>query len=320
MTMVISSLQDMGKIVALAACFVAVVVSYVHADDCSRARQEYERGTGLKGLEERRDVFQRSVELCPTYAEAHVNLADAYENMALHRPPEDPQYNSLINLAIEHYEKAIEHNPNLFQPYVGLGEIYMMRGQIEMAKQALESALSLNPQHYRTRKNLRWVEAELARQNDGFKTSKAILESVQASDGVAGPVPMGPEPYIHGRNRQRFINIIFDEWSDRLNRKETIEQLNEIGEALASEELANFTFIVEGHTDPRGGYERNVRLSWDRANAVKKYLVEKFKIDPSRINTQGLWYSRPRFPNDSSENMLKNRRVELLFIDNQEKR
>jgi OOP family OmpA-OmpF porin len=117
------------------------------------------------------------------------------------------------------------------------------------------------------------------------------------------------------KDRMRFNNILFDEWSFKLTRPEAVRQLKEIGEALSSQELKDSSFVVEGHTDPRGGEDRNMKLSSDRAEAVKKYLIENFKVDTSRVQTQGLGYSRPRFPNDSEVNMLKNRRVELLFID-----
>ena len=117
------------------------------------------------------------------------------------------------------------------------------------------------------------------------------------------------------KDRLRFNNILFDEWSPKLTRPEAVKQLEEVGKALSDPELADSAFVVEGHTDNRGGLDRNMKLSWDRAEAVKGYLIDKFKVDPSRITTQGLGYSRPRFPNDSQEHMLKNRRVELLFVD-----
>ncbi len=296
------------------------VLAAAASDNCRQARDFYGKGAVRIDPQERVRAFQKAVELCPSFAEAHVNLADAYENLARLRRPEDPQYNLFLDLAREHYQEAIRLNPNLWPPYVGLGDVCVMTGQFMMAKQAWKSALSLNPNEKKILEKLQWVEAKLGPDRHGLKRAKEILEEVRNSKGAAGPVTMSILPYTEARDRQRFINIIFDEWSDRLNRKETIEQLNEIGEALASEELANFTFIVEGHTDPRGGYKRNQRLSWDRSNAVKRYLVEKFKIDPSRITTQGMGYSRPRFPNDSAENMQKNRRVEVLFIDNQAKR
>lgn len=63
------------------------------------------------------------------------------------------------------------------------------------------------------------------------------------------------------KDRLRFDDVLFDEWSSQLNRTEAIEQMQEIGKALASPYLADTDFVVEGHTDDRGGRERNMRLS-----------------------------------------------------------
>jgi hypothetical protein len=47
------------------------------ADDCQKAKQEYERGRQLVNPEKSRDAFQKAVKLCPTLAEAHYHLAYA---------------------------------------------------------------------------------------------------------------------------------------------------------------------------------------------------------------------------------------------------
>ncbi|MCX7878276.1 MAG: OmpA family protein [Ignavibacteria bacterium] len=70
---------------------------------------------------------------------------------------------------------------------------------------------------------------------------------------------------------------------------------------------------ISGHTDSRGSAERNQKLSEDRANAVKDWLVAK-GIDPKRITTVGYGEDKPIAPNDSPENMAKNRRIEFKRI------
>jgi outer membrane protein OmpA-like peptidoglycan-associated protein len=70
---------------------------------------------------------------------------------------------------------------------------------------------------------------------------------------------------------------------------------------------------ISGHTDSRGSNSSNQRLSEDRANSVKFWLVAK-GIDGSRITTVGYGEDRPIAPNDSPENMLKNRRIEFKRI------
>ncbi len=67
---------------------------------------------------------------------------------------------------------------------------------------------------------------------------------------------------------------------------------------------------ISGHTDSRGSNSKNQTLSEQRASSVKEWLVAK-GIDGSRITTVGFGEDKPIAPNDSEENMLKNRRIEF---------
>ncbi len=68
---------------------------------------------------------------------------------------------------------------------------------------------------------------------------------------------------------------------------------------------------VEGHTDSRGTAEYNKGLSERRAQSVVDYLVSK-GIAASRLSAIGYGEAAPVAPNDTPENMFKNRRVELV--------
>ncbi len=302
-------------IVLLSLSFIAAGVHAANADDCRVAREEYERGSGLVRIQDRVQAFLKAVQLCPSFAEAYVNLADAYEKLAFRRRHGDPERERLLDMALSTYQEAKQHNRVLVHPYLGRGIIYLRIGRYDAARREFAAALAINPENQTIREYLKTTEKAMAGDHDGFRTKKQILDKAWQARRIAESEKMSIEKETHVRDRQRFINIVFDEWSSELNRKEAIRQLKEIGKAIASEELVDYSFVVEGHTDPRGGLERNRVLSWNRANAVKKYLAEKFRIDPHRITAQGFGYSRPRFPNDSEENMLKNRRVEILFIN-----
>lgn len=45
--------------------------------------------------------------------------------------------------------------------------------------------------------------------------------------------------------------------------------------------------VVEGHTDATGSADRNLMLSWDRAMTVFKVLVERYGIEPQRLQPVG---------------------------------
>ena len=67
---------------------------------------------------------------------------------------------------------------------------------------------------------------------------------------------------------------------------------------------------LEGHTDNQGDPALNVKLSLDRVNEVKKYLVQK-GIAGTRITTEGYGGSKPIASNDQEETRKLNRRVEF---------
>jgi OOP family OmpA-OmpF porin len=71
--------------------------------------------------------------------------------------------------------------------------------------------------------------------------------------------------------------------------------------------------IVVGHTDSVGSAAANQRLSVRRAEAVKKYLVEK-GIEPNRIYTEGKGATQPIADNKTAEGRAKNRRVEVEVV------
>ncbi|RFP66176.1 hypothetical protein D0N36_05525 [Hymenobacter lapidiphilus] len=67
---------------------------------------------------------------------------------------------------------------------------------------------------------------------------------------------------------------------------------------------------LEGHTDNQGEPQLNVKLSLDRVNEVKKYLVQK-GINGTRISTEGFGGGKPLASNDQEETRKLNRRVEF---------
>lgn len=71
---------------------------------------------------------------------------------------------------------------------------------------------------------------------------------------------------------------------------------------------------IAGHTDNVGDETTNHRLSQNRADAIKAYLVKK-GINESRILTKGFGEKNPIASNDDETGRAKNRRIEILVLE-----
>ena len=69
---------------------------------------------------------------------------------------------------------------------------------------------------------------------------------------------------------------------------------------------------LSGHTDNQGDPALNLKLSQDRVNEVKKYLVTH-GVKGERITTEGFGGTKPIASNDQEETRSKNRRVEFTI-------
>jgi outer membrane protein OmpA-like peptidoglycan-associated protein len=288
--------------------------SSADASDCDKARSLYREGVSLLRFEDRRAAFQKAVDLCPSYAEARVNLADAYENLAMSGTSLDERSlsrrNQLLDKAEEEYRKAIQLKDELLPAYLGLAEIYVAQGRYELAVQTYKQARAKNLDDARIREGLGKVERLLAKQPVGLKSASAIKATAAQSELGAATRLMGFEEHTV-QDRQTFNNILFKGYSAAVLPGEPTAQLQEIGKALASQELQDFSFVVEGHANKVDTAELNMRLSLDRSKAVRDYLVQNFGIAPKRLIIQGFGFSRPRFQPETDE---KNRRVEIVFL------
>ncbi len=113
-----------------------------------------------------------------------------------------------------------------------------------------------------------------------------------------------------------FVNlqIQFDVNSYRI-RRESYETLNQLGKALRGPKLRDRAITINGHTDSDGKEEYNLKLSFKRASAVKKYLTDQCGILPDRLKVMGYGEGMPLMPNTSKENKQLNRRVEIVAGD-----
>ncbi len=105
--------------------------------------------------------------------------------------------------------------------------------------------------------------------------------------------------------------ITFDVGSDKI-KAESFGILKEIAQVL--NENADVTVKIIGHTDSDGNATSNLELSKKRALAVKNALTTDFKVNASRMQTDGKGATEPSEPNTTPQGKANNRRVEFIKL------
>jgi outer membrane protein OmpA-like peptidoglycan-associated protein len=93
-------------------------------------------------------------------------------------------------------------------------------------------------------------------------------------------------------------------------------QLNNLGKALTSAELAGSVIMLGGHTDAKGGDDYNQRLSERRAEAVRRFLIENYRIPTANLVSAG--YGKKGLKNTADPYAAENRRVEIVNMAEKE--
>lgn len=125
---------------------------------------------------------------------------------------------------------------------------------------------------------------------------------------VNPPPPPPPAPKVVDRLT---LHVNFDTNKSAIRNTD----LPELEKAVAFVKKNPDTRIsVEGYTDNLGSEKYNLALSERRAEAVKKYLVEKGGVDPARITAVGKGEADPIGDNATARGRSENRRVEILAI------
>jgi len=115
---------------------------------------------------------------------------------------------------------------------------------------------------------------------------------------------------------QRILKDVYDnltfESGKALIKSTSFPYLDELVSVVQDPDALTWKLAIQGHTDNVGGANYNQKLSEDRANAVKNYLVNK-GVSSARITASGFGMTKPIDTNDTPEGRSKNRRVEFFI-------
>ena len=111
------------------------------------------------------------------------------------------------------------------------------------------------------------------------------------------------------------LEITFEYNSADISAK-SLSAVQTLGRALTNPDLKGSTFVVAGYTDAMGGEQYNQDLSERRADAIKRYLVDKYGIAGSDLVTVG--YGKTKLKDPSQPMAEANRRVQVVNMQNKE--
>ncbi len=127
------------------------------------------------------------------------------------------------------------------------------------------------------------------------------------------PEPEPEERAVMREDKIELMQTVQFETGNAVLLEESKSLLDEVAKLL--QDAPEITKVrVEGHTDSVGGRSLNQRLSRERAQSVKAYLVSQ-GVDRDRLVTRGFGMSQPVADNDTEEGRYRNRRVEFTILN-----
>lgn len=138
-----------------------------------------------------------------------------------------------------------------------------------------------------------------------------MIDSIEAKFSALGP---GEWDALKEVGTLKVDPIVFQQGTDTLSflSKQVVDQAVE-----RLRHYPNFRVKIEGHTGTKGDPEENIKLSQNRADAVLRYLMVVYNVDPNRLRAVGMGGTEP-LPKESGESKrayeYRLPRVELILV------
>lgn len=243
-----------------------------------------------------------------------MNFVDGDNLDGYHNGPQDDKF-SFGHIGLE-FALGPRSKPQLatYNPVAAMERDYISRNA--MLQSQLEAERAANAQR------LAQIEAEWKRflndkdkdgVSDHFDKCPDTPEGTQV-DGSGCPLKItSTTTRVVTEEDRRVVdeairNLEFD-FGKATIRSTSYASLNRVADLLKSK---NFSLKLSGHTDNVGSNASNLKLSKNRAESVKSYLVSQ-GANPSRIEATGYGESQPIASNKTNAGRQKNRRVEFTL-------
>jgi len=264
--------------------------------------QAYDLHSKKHVISQQKRLLERALQLCPNNPEIHNALAFVLENSG--------EYSQ----AIKHYKQALQQNPELYEAWYDLGELYYEQKQFILS---LEAYLHICQTDADAKMQIQQLLAErdyAVVEPDQIISQENLLLLYNPKNNVtinkkllACGIKLQIQPILS------FYNFKFNNTILKLTNG---SQLDEIAATLR--QLYNSVIKIHTHTDTFANKinrdELNLKLSQKQATAIANELVER-GISVERIQTFGHGYHKPIVYGISPTAAKKNTRIDIEIVN-----
>ncbi|MGN6179638.1 MAG: OmpA family protein [Mucilaginibacter sp.] len=213
------------------------------------------------------------------------------------------------------------HKPQLaaHNPVASMRNEYLMDEQRLQTQVDQQKATNKKLQHQLNTTNEKLAKLITDSDGDGVPDEHDKCPNTPSGtqvDGAGCPLPAAKAPvrvYVTKEDQQvvneAVKNLEFD-FGKATIREHSDESLNKLAQLMVNK---HFHLKLAGYTDNIGSVAANLKLSRDRANAVKTYLATQ-GVNPSMIQAEGYGKANPIASNKTDAGRQLNRRVEFTLF------
>ncbi len=188
-------------------------------------------------------------------------------------------------------------------------KIYDQQQELATTRQSLDASQAQTQSARNQVARERQEVAALQGQNEAYADKETNNQRIEAAKAKFSPseaeVFRDGSKIILRLKSMRFSTARFELTQSSLT------TLQKVKDMIAAVPVSKVT--VEGHTDNIGGEKKNLALSQNRAETVKKYLVAENAVPEEKIEAQGLGYEKPLTSNKTAQGRAINRRVDVVI-------